>query len=56
MGAWPYWKNRFCGKLLERFPFSVVARAPSASPATGSAAAHHREQESLIEQSYETKQ
>jgi 2-oxoglutarate dehydrogenase E1 component len=52
MGAWPYWKNRFCGRLLKR-PFSVVARAPSASPATGSAAAHHREQEILIEQAFE---
>jgi 2-oxoglutarate dehydrogenase E1 component len=48
MGAWPYWKNRFCHRLMDRFPFSVVARSASASPATGSSAAHHREQEELI--------
>jgi 2-oxoglutarate dehydrogenase E1 component len=53
MGAWPYWKNRFCGQLLKRYPFSVVARAPSASPATGSSTAHHREQELLIEQAFD---
>ena len=50
MGAWPYWKNRFCHRLLDRYPFSVVARTPSASPATGSTAAHHREQDQLIDE------
>jgi 2-oxoglutarate dehydrogenase E1 component len=53
MGAWPYWKNRFCGQLLKRYPFSVVARPASASPATGSSAAHHREQELLIGKAFE---
>lgn len=53
MGAWPYWKNRFCHRLLGRYPFSAVARAASASPATGSAAAHHREQEELISRAFE---
>jgi 2-oxoglutarate dehydrogenase E1 component len=52
MGAWPYWKKRFCHSLLNRYPFSVVARAPSASPATGSSAAHHREQDHLIEKAF----
>ena len=52
MGAWPYWKKRFCGQLLNKYPFSVVARPPSASPATGSSAAHHREQDQLIEQAF----
>ena len=52
MGAWPYWKKRFCARLLDRYPFSVVARPPSASPATGSAAAHHREQDQLIDQAF----
>ncbi len=28
MGAWPYWKNRFCHRLLDRYPFSV--RRPAA--------------------------
>jgi 2-oxoglutarate dehydrogenase E1 component len=52
MGAWPFWKNRFCHRLLDRFPFSVVARAASASPATGSSAAHHREQEEIIARAF----
>jgi 2-oxoglutarate dehydrogenase E1 component len=52
MGAWPYWKNRFCQRLVGRYPFSVVARPPSASPATGSAAAHHREQQELISNAF----
>jgi 2-oxoglutarate dehydrogenase E1 component len=52
MGTWPYWKKRFCGSMLNKYPFSVVARPPSASPATGSPAAHHREQEQLIEKAF----
>jgi 2-oxoglutarate dehydrogenase E1 component len=52
MGAWPFWKNRFCHRLLDRFPFSAVARSASASPATGSSAAHHREQEELIARAF----
>ena len=28
MGAWPFWKNRFCHRLVDRYPFSVVARTP----------------------------
>jgi 2-oxoglutarate dehydrogenase E1 component len=51
-GAWPFWKNRFCNRRLDRFPFSVVARTASASPATGSSAAHHREQEELIARAF----
>ena len=52
MGAWPFWKNRFCHRLVDRFPFSVVARSASASPATGSSAAHHREHEELIARAF----
>ncbi len=52
MGAWHYWKSRYCHRLLNRYPFSVVSRTPSASPATGSSAAHHREQEELIAQAF----
>ena len=51
-GAWPFWKNRFCYRLVDRFSFSVVARSASASPATGSSAAHHREQEELIARAF----
>ncbi len=52
MGAWPYWKNCFCQRLLNRFPFSVEARVASASPATGSNAAHYREHEELIARAF----
>ncbi|HVT29724.1 MAG TPA: 2-oxoglutarate dehydrogenase E1 component, partial [Lacipirellulaceae bacterium] len=52
MGAWHYWKSRFCHRIVDRYPFSVVSRTPSASPATGSSAAHHREQEELIAQAF----
>jgi 2-oxoglutarate dehydrogenase E1 component len=53
MGAWPYWKNRFCHRLVDRYPFAVVARSASASPATGSSAAHHREHEELIARAFQ---
>jgi 2-oxoglutarate dehydrogenase E1 component len=52
MGAWPYWKNRFCYRLVDRYPFSVVARTASANTATGSSAAHYREQEELIDRAF----
>jgi 2-oxoglutarate dehydrogenase complex dehydrogenase (E1) component-like enzyme len=52
MGAWPFWKNRFCHRIVDRFPFSVVARSASASPATGSSAAHKREHEELIARAF----
>jgi 2-oxoglutarate dehydrogenase E1 component len=48
MGAWPYWRLRFGDKLLGRHPFTCVARPASASPATGSANAHKREQAKLL--------
>ncbi len=35
-------------------PFRMISRAPSASPATGSAAVHHREQEELLTLAFET--
>jgi 2-oxoglutarate dehydrogenase E1 component len=48
MGAWRYLRARFGERLLERFPFALISRPASASPATGSASSHKREQESLI--------
>ena len=48
MGAWPYLHLRFGAKLFERFPFSAVARPESASPASGSAAAHKLGQEQIL--------
>jgi 2-oxoglutarate dehydrogenase E1 component len=48
MGAWPYWRLRFGDKLLGSHPFTCVARPASASPATGSANAHKKEQTKLL--------
>ncbi len=48
MGAWRYLKNRFGTQVLGRFPFSGIYRQESASPATGSAAAHKLEQQRLL--------
>ena len=52
MGGWPYLRYAFGDSMLGR-PLSVVARQPSASPATGSMASHSMEQELLIEQAFE---
>jgi 2-oxoglutarate dehydrogenase E1 component len=38
--------------LGDRFPVSCVARAPSASPATGSKASHLLEQRRLLEEAF----
>lgn len=50
MGAWYFLKVRHGEKLLGRHPFSAVTRPPSASPATGSGAAHKIEQQQLVSQ------
>jgi 2-oxoglutarate dehydrogenase E1 component len=47
MGAWPYLRLRFGEKLFGR-PLLAIARAESASPASGSHAAHKREQEEIL--------
>ncbi len=52
MGAWPHMKNRFGGRIAGRFPIKGITRHPSASPATGSSAAHKAEQQELIERSF----
>jgi 2-oxoglutarate dehydrogenase E1 component len=52
MGAWRYLHNKYCANFLGRHPFSVISRAASASPATGSAATHKREQEQIINQAF----
>ena len=48
MGAWPFLKARFCHRLLDRLPFDAVTRPASASPATGSRAAHQIEQARIM--------
>ncbi|HQE75405.1 MAG TPA: 2-oxoglutarate dehydrogenase E1 component [Candidatus Hydrogenedentes bacterium] len=52
MGAWWQWRVRFCDRLLGRWPLRGVYRAPSASPATGSAASHRLEQRLLLDEAF----
>ncbi len=52
MGAWPYMCMSLRGQLLDRFPLDGVYRPRSASPATGSAAAHKKEQALVIERAF----
>jgi 2-oxoglutarate dehydrogenase E1 component len=49
MGPWPYMNRELPGLLLGAFPWSCVSRPLSASPATGSATRHKREQARLVE-------
>jgi 2-oxoglutarate dehydrogenase E1 component len=56
MGAWRYLHERFGRKLLGRFPFDLVSRPESASPATGSTAAHKVEQAQLIARAFATQE
>ncbi len=53
MGAWRYWQVRYGDRLLGRYPLSAVARAASASPATGSKASHKAEQEQLLQRAFD---
>ena len=48
MGAWRFLRIKFGDRVLDRFPFSGLCRPASASPATGSATSHKREQEELL--------
>jgi 2-oxoglutarate dehydrogenase E1 component len=48
MGAWTYVNRELPGLLLGSFPWSCVSRPLSASPATGSATRHKREQARLM--------
>jgi 2-oxoglutarate dehydrogenase E1 component len=52
MGAWRYLHERFGKHLLARFPFALISRFESASPATGSAHAHKLEQAHLIARAF----
>jgi 2-oxoglutarate dehydrogenase E1 component len=45
-------QNRFGGRIAGRFPIRGITRPASASPATGSSAAHKAEQQELIERSF----
>ncbi len=52
MGAWRYLRVRFGEKLLGRFPFDVISRAASSSPATGSASSHKLEQKLILTKAF----
>ena len=52
MGAWWYMRIHFGEQLLGRYPFSVIARGESASPATGSHKSHHNEQHKILDQAF----
>ncbi len=52
MGAWYYLQARLPLVLDNRLPLSCVARAESASPATGSKAAHDLEQKMLLDSAF----
>ncbi|MBK9001862.1 MAG: 2-oxoglutarate dehydrogenase E1 component [Myxococcales bacterium] len=54
MGAWRHLRARFGERMFERHPFSVVCRAESASPATGSPSAHKLEQQEILEKAFAT--
>jgi 2-oxoglutarate dehydrogenase E1 component len=47
LGAWSFWRRRYGDRLVDRFPWTVVARPESASPAGGSSARHHQAQHDL---------
>ncbi|MSQ83520.1 MAG: 2-oxoglutarate dehydrogenase E1 component [Myxococcales bacterium] len=52
MGAWVHVRFRLGGKLFGQWPLTVVARPESASPATGSNAAHKIEQALIMQQAF----
>jgi 2-oxoglutarate dehydrogenase E1 component len=53
MGAWYYMRARLPDWLEDRFPLTCVSRPESASPATGSMAAHKIEQARVVAQALE---
>jgi 2-oxoglutarate dehydrogenase E1 component len=52
MGAWRFLHEKFGKHLFGRWPFAVVSRPESASPATGSSGAHKIEQEKIIRRAF----
>ncbi len=52
MGAWSFAHGRLHRLLRDRFTLTHVSRAESASPATGSAALHHLEEEDLLRRAF----
>ncbi len=52
MGAWRYLRVTVSMEFPGPLPFTGICRPASASPATGSAAAHHLEQEQVLERAF----
>jgi len=52
MGAWNFIKIQFGDKVLNRFPLAGISRAPSATPASGSAKRHKQEQSEIIQRAF----
>lgn len=52
MGAWRHFWCTYGPKIGGKYPLFKVARVESASPATGSAASHAREQQELLDKAF----
>jgi 2-oxoglutarate dehydrogenase E1 component len=52
MGAWRYLYTQFGERLFGRHAWSGVSRPAAASPATGSASMHKREQAELVQKAF----
>lgn len=53
MGAWHFLKGGYGYELLHRWKMTRVSRPPSASPATGSKAAHAIEEERILKKAFD---
>lgn len=53
MGGWPYIKLNYGEMLSENYVLRRVSRSESASPSTGSMAAHKMEQNELLDEAFE---
>ena len=52
MGALPYLSLKLTQRIRQHWPTHSVSRPESASPATGSAASHRLEQQSLLDRAF----
>ena len=52
MGAWPYLKLNFVDEMRTKYKVHLVSRVESASPSTGSMAAHKLEQAEIMEDAF----
>ncbi|MEL7088778.1 MAG: hypothetical protein AAGL98_10120, partial [Planctomycetota bacterium] len=55
MGAWQFLKGGYGYQLLHEWEMQRITRPPSASPATGSKAAHAIEQEQIMNEAFDLK-